>query len=149
MGRPENRYYEFGRFRMDLQSRVLMRSADIVPITPKAFDTLLALVERRGELVGRQELIKAVWPDSFVVEGNLNSNIFMLRKALGAGEREGETYIATVPRRGYRFAADVREVCEAKSSVMAQVADRWRYCRSSCSTRSRAEPGSDWVWPTP
>ncbi len=113
----ENRYYEFGQFRMDLQSRVLLHSADIVPLTPKAFDTLLALVERRGELVGRQELIKAVWPDSFVVEGNLNSNIFMLRKALGSGEREGETYIATVPRRGYRFAADVREVSEAKSSL--------------------------------
>ena len=100
MSRPENRYYEFGQFRMDLQSRVLLRSANIVPLTPKAYDTLLALVERRGELVGRQELIKAVWPDSFVVEGNLNSNIFMLRKALGAGERDGESYIATVPRAG-------------------------------------------------
>src|SRR5262245_6763514 len=117
MSHPENRYYEFGQFRMDLQSRVLLHSAGIVPLTPKAFDTLLALVERRGELVGRQELIKAVWPDSFVVEGNLNSNIFMLRKALGAGERDGESYIATVPRRGYRFAANVREVSEAKSSV--------------------------------
>ena len=116
MTHPENRYYEFGQFRMDLQSRVLLHSADIVPLTPKAFDTLLALVERRGELVGRKELIKAVWPDSFVVEGNLNSNIFMLRKALGAGERDGESYIATVPRRGYRFAANVREVSEAKSS---------------------------------
>lgn len=113
----ENRYYEFGQFRMDLQSRVLLHSADIVPLTPKAFDTLLALVERRGELVGRKELIKAVWPDSFVVEGNLNSNIFMLRKALGAEERDGETYIATVPRRGYRFAANVREVSETKSST--------------------------------
>jgi DNA-binding winged helix-turn-helix (wHTH) protein/tetratricopeptide (TPR) repeat protein len=116
MTHPENRYYEFGQFRLDLQSRVLLHSADIVPLTPKAFDTLLALVERRGELVERQELIKAVWPDSFVVEGNLNSNIFMLRKALGAGERDGESYIATVPRRGYRFAANVREVSEAKSS---------------------------------
>jgi len=124
MSRPENRYYEFGQFRMDLQSRVLLRSANIVPLTPKAYDTLLALVERRGELVGRQELIKAVWPDSFVVEGNLNSNIFMLRKALGAGERDGESYIATVPRRGYRFAANVREVSEAKSS------SRGAACRS-------------------
>src|SRR5262249_20862335 len=116
MSHPENRYYEFGQFRMDLQSRMLLRRADIVPLTPKAYDTLLALVERRGELVERQELIKAVWPDSFVVEGNLNSNIFMLRKALGAGERDGESYIATVPRRGYRFAANVREVSEAKLS---------------------------------
>ncbi|MGH9765899.1 MAG: tetratricopeptide repeat protein, partial [Blastocatellia bacterium] len=116
MPQSEKHYYEFGQFRLDLGSRMLLRSAEIVPLTPKAFDTLLALVERRGELVGRQELIKAVWPDSHVVEGNLNSNIFMLRKALGSGKRDGEDYIATVPRRGYRFAADVREVSEAKSS---------------------------------
>jgi len=115
MSQSEKRYYEFGQFRMDLQSRVLLRSAKIVPLTPKAFDTLLALVERRGELVGRQELIKAVWPDSHVVEGNLNSNIFTLRKVLGGRECSDECYIATVPRRGYRFAVDVREVSEARS----------------------------------
>ena len=114
MSQSENRYYEFGQFRMDLRSRVLLRSAEIVPLTPKAFDTLLVLVARRGELVERHELIKAVWPDSHVVEGNLNSNIFTLRKALGAGECSGERYIATVPRRGYRFAADVQEVSEDK-----------------------------------
>ncbi len=112
MSQSEKHFYEFDQFRMDLQSRVLLRSAEIVPLTPKAFDTLLALVARRGELVERQELIKAVWPDSHVVEGNLNSNIFTLRRALGGGEQ----YIATVPRRGYRFAADVREVSEAKFS---------------------------------
>ncbi len=115
MPQSEKRYYEFDQFRLDLGSRVLLRRAEIVPLTPKAFDTLLALVERRGELVGRQELIKAVWPDSHVVEGNLNSNIFMLRKALSAGDRDTRCYIATVQRRGYRFAADVREVIEAKS----------------------------------
>jgi DNA-binding winged helix-turn-helix (wHTH) protein len=114
MSQSENRFYEFGHFRIDLQSRVLLRNSEIVPLTPKAFDTLLALVERRGELVERQELIKAIWPDSHVVEGNLNSNIFTLRKALGDGKRGGERYIVTVPRRGYRFAADVREVSEVK-----------------------------------
>ncbi|MGH9939619.1 MAG: tetratricopeptide repeat protein [Blastocatellia bacterium] len=116
MSPSEKHFYEFGQFRMDLQSRVLLRSAKIVPLTPKAFDTLLVLVARRGELVERQELIKAVWPDSHVVEGNLNSNIFTLRKVLGGKECGGECYIATVPRRGYRFAADVREVSEARSS---------------------------------
>lgn len=114
MSQSENRFYEFGQFRIDLQSRVLLRNSEIVPLTPKAFDTLLALVERRGELVERQELIKTVWPDSHVVEGNLNSNIFTLRRALGEGKRGGERYIVTVPRRGYRFAADVREVSEVK-----------------------------------
>ncbi len=114
MSQSENRFYEFGPFRIDLQSRVLLRNSEIVPLTPKAFDTLLALVERRGELVERRELIKMVWPDSHVVEGNLNSNIFTLRKALGDGKGDGERYIVTVPRRGYRFAAEVREVSEVK-----------------------------------
>lgn len=114
MSQSENRFYEFGQFRMDIQSRVLLRNSEIVPLTPKAFDTLLALVERRGELVERQELIKVIWPDSHVVEGNLNSNIFTLRRALGDGGLGGERYIVTVPRRGYRFAADVREVSEVK-----------------------------------
>ncbi len=79
-----------------------MRDSDIVPLTPKAVDTLVVLVERCGELVGRSELLRAVWPDVFVEENNLNSNIFMLRRAFGE-----ENYIATIPRRGYRFMANV------------------------------------------
>jgi DNA-binding winged helix-turn-helix (wHTH) protein len=105
MPRTEKRFYEFGSFRLDPNTRVLMRDSEIIPLTPKALDTLLILVERCGELIGRKELLAAVWPDVCVEENNLNSNIFMLRRALGKG-----SYIATIPRRGYRFMADVREI---------------------------------------
>jgi adenylate cyclase len=105
MPRTEKRFYIFGSFRLDLNARVLMRDSEIVPLTPKALDTLLVLVERRGELVSRQELLRAVWPDVCVEENNLNSNIFMLRRAFGE-----ENYIATIPRRGYRFMANVQEI---------------------------------------
>jgi DNA-binding winged helix-turn-helix (wHTH) protein len=87
----------------------LTRAGRIVPLTPKAFETLLVLVEQRGEVVSRRDLIRAVWPDTHVVEGTLNSNIFALRRVLGESER-GDVFIATVPRRGYRFIANVREV---------------------------------------
>ncbi len=105
----EKSFYEFGPFRLDVNSRVLMRGSEIVPLTPKAFDTLLALVERRSELVGRKELMRAVWPDVYVEENNLNSNIHTLRRALGE-EGDEQRYIATVPRRGYRFVAEVKEI---------------------------------------
>jgi DNA-binding winged helix-turn-helix (wHTH) protein len=119
MPRPEKRFYEFGPFRLDITTRVLLRESEIVPLTPKALDMLLALVERRGELVGRQELLDAVWPDVHVEEGNLNSNIFHLRRALGE-DNGGQNYIVTIPRRGYRFVAGVREIvvgqaCEEKT----------------------------------
>ncbi|MBO0721359.1 MAG: winged helix-turn-helix domain-containing protein [Blastocatellia bacterium] len=115
MPRTVKRYYEFDSFRLDLSARVLMRDSAIIPLTPKALDTLVVLVERCGELVGRAELLRAVWPDVFVEENNLNSNIFMLRRALGAGN-----YIATIPRRGYRFMASVREVVVDEGSEELQ-----------------------------
>jgi DNA-binding winged helix-turn-helix (wHTH) protein len=105
MPRTEKRFYAFGSFRLDRTARVLMRDSEIVPLTPKAVDTLLVLVERRGELVSRNELLRAVWPDVCVEENNLNSHIFMLRRAFGE-----DNYIATIPRRGYRFLANVEEI---------------------------------------
>ncbi len=116
MTQSVKRYYEFGPFRIDLKERVLMRGGQIVPLTPKVFDTLLAIVERGGELVSRRELIRAVWPDTHVVEGNLNTNIFMLRRVLGK-DPHGQGYIATIPRRGYRFVANLREVSENQDST--------------------------------
>src|SRR5262245_10730477 len=102
-------FYEFGPFRIDSAQRFLLRDGRLVRLTGKAFDVLLALVERSGHLVERDELIEKVWPDCFVEEGNLTVTISMLRKALEAGEN-GDSYIETIPRRGYRFTADVREV---------------------------------------
>src|SRR5215510_9536778 len=113
----EKRFYDFGPFRVDINSRLLLRDKQIVPLTPKAFDTLLALIERRGELVERQELIRAVWPDVHVEQGSLNTNIFMLRRALG--DEAGQEYIVTIPRRGYRFVAGVFERQAAPSTLQA------------------------------
>src|SRR6185436_15885907 len=80
-----------------------------VALTPKAFETLVALIERRGHLVEKDQLMKLVWPDSFVEESNLTNNISTLRKALSDGEGGG-IYIETIPRVGYRFTAPVREL---------------------------------------
>src|SRR5688572_8433987 len=95
--------YEFGAFRLDAGARVLFRDGDAVPLAPKVVETLVALVERGGELMTKDELMERLWPDTFVEEANLTQNIFMLRKALGEVE-----YIETVPRRGYRFLREGR-----------------------------------------
>src|SRR5690348_10286371 len=78
-----NRLYEFGSFRLDPQKRLLMRGAEVVSLTPKAIETLIVLVENRRRVVSKDDLMKALWPDSFVEESNLSQNIFLLRKALG------------------------------------------------------------------
>jgi eukaryotic-like serine/threonine-protein kinase len=102
-------FYEFGPFRLDPTQRQLFRQHDLVPLQPKAFDILLVLVENPQQVVLKDDLMKAVWPDTFVEESNLSQHIFVLRKTLGAGE-EGKRYIITVPGRGYRFAEAVRTV---------------------------------------
>jgi Tol biopolymer transport system component/DNA-binding winged helix-turn-helix (wHTH) protein len=112
MSQQTNGIYEFGSFRLDAQERLLLREGDSVPLTPKAFDLLLALVERHGRLVDKEELFKTVWPDTIVEESNLSSNIALIRKALNDGEN-GQKFIETVPKRGYRFAASVREISRA------------------------------------
>src|SRR6267143_3509194 len=98
-------FYEFGQFRIDEGERVLLREGQPVPLAPKVFDTLLALVKDRGHVLEKDRLMKELWPDTFVEASNLTYNISQLRKALGDAER----YIETIPRRGYRFTAPVRE----------------------------------------
>jgi Tol biopolymer transport system component/DNA-binding winged helix-turn-helix (wHTH) protein len=101
-------FYEFGPFRLDVAERLLLRAGVTIQVTPKAFELLLVLVSHHGHLLGKDELMKTIWPDAFVEEGNLSWNISQLRKALGDGE-DGIHYIETVPRRGYRFIAAVLE----------------------------------------
>jgi TolB-like protein/DNA-binding winged helix-turn-helix (wHTH) protein/Flp pilus assembly protein TadD len=101
--------YEFGPFRLDPENRILLRDWQPVSLTPKVFDTLVLLVERSGRLVSKDELMTAIWPDSFVEESNLTQTVFMIRKALGETGSD-QRYITTVPGRGYRFAADVKQV---------------------------------------
>jgi DNA-binding winged helix-turn-helix (wHTH) protein/TolB-like protein/Tfp pilus assembly protein PilF len=108
MGVQLQHFYEFGRFRINTGDRVLLRDQEIVQLTPKVFDILVALVESSGQVISKDSLMKKVWPDSFVEEGNLTQNISLLRKALGEGQN-GHQFIETVARRGYRFVAPVLE----------------------------------------
>ncbi|HEY3026243.1 MAG TPA: winged helix-turn-helix domain-containing protein [Pyrinomonadaceae bacterium] len=110
ISRPAKHFYEFGPFRLDPAEHTLLREGQTVTLTPKVFDILKVLVENNGHLFEKDELMKAVWPDSFVEEGNLTRNISTLRTVLG--ERPDEQYIETIPKRGYRFVARVREVDE-------------------------------------
>jgi Tol biopolymer transport system component/DNA-binding winged helix-turn-helix (wHTH) protein len=103
------RLYEFGPFRLDTAEQLLLRDGKPLTLTPKAFEMLVALVERSGHLVEKEELMKVVWADAFVEESNLTNNVSALRKLLGQG-KGGENYIETVPKRGYRFTAAVREL---------------------------------------
>jgi DNA-binding winged helix-turn-helix (wHTH) protein/tetratricopeptide (TPR) repeat protein len=107
MDRPANQIFEFGPFSLDAAEHTLRRDGRTVPLRPKVFDILLALVERRGRLVGKEELIESVWPEQHVEEGNLNKTVSLLRLALGEGG-DGGSYIETVPKRGYRFVAPVK-----------------------------------------
>ena len=104
-----NLYYEFGPYQLNVNTRLLKRSGETISLTPKAADILGLLLARAGQLVEKDELLKEIWPDTFVEESNLSQNIFYLRKALG-DDRSGPTYIETVTRRGYGFIAAVRIV---------------------------------------
>jgi DNA-binding winged helix-turn-helix (wHTH) protein/tetratricopeptide (TPR) repeat protein len=115
--------YEFGPFRMDPDKQVLLRDGQLIAVTPKGFETLLVLVRRGREVISKEELLKEIWPDSFVEEANLSQQIFRLRKALGDSP-EGERYIVTLPGRGYRFAVPVRTITEGSDVLIAQMRSR-------------------------
>jgi DNA-binding winged helix-turn-helix (wHTH) protein/tetratricopeptide (TPR) repeat protein/TolB-like protein len=107
--RAEKQVYEFDVFRVDPVRRRLLKAGELVPLTPKAFSILLVLLENRGLVMEKEDLIQRVWPDTFVTEANLTQNISSLRKALG--ERANDhRYVVTVPGRGYSFVAEVQEV---------------------------------------
>jgi DNA-binding winged helix-turn-helix (wHTH) protein len=107
--------YEFEGFRVDVRRRLLTRAGQCVPLTPKAFETLLVLLRGGGRLLTKEEIISEVWPETFVEEGNLSQNIFLLRRALG--EARGEhRFIVTVPGAGYRFVPHVQATDAAPSA---------------------------------
>src|SRR5438034_11689023 len=113
MNRQNRHVFEFGPFRIDTVNRQLMREGAVIPLKAKAVDTLLLLIQARGDVVEKDDLMQLLWPDSFVEEANLTQNIYMLRKALGDGD-----YIETLPRRGYRFVPEIKEREEASSEVL-------------------------------
>ncbi len=111
ISRQPKRFYVFDGFRIDIAERVLLFETRVLSLTPKAFDTLLVLVENNGHMLTKEELMERIWPDAFVEENNLVQHISAIRKALSeAGSNR--KFIETVPRRGYRFLADVRESLE-------------------------------------
>ncbi len=101
----QSQVLEFGLFRICPRERLLRRADEVIPLPPKAVDTLLALLSNAGRGVSKAELMDIVWPDAVVEEGGLARNISLIRKALG--DLDGKTYIQTIPRRGYRFIAPV------------------------------------------
>ena len=108
LDRSHTSFYEFGPFRLDPVKRLLLRNGESVPLTQKAFDTLLVLVRNSERVVHKDELMGLVWPDTIVEENNLTQSISMLRRALGES-RKDHKYIVTIQGQGYRFVADVKE----------------------------------------
>jgi len=114
----ETQLYRFGRFEMDAAERLLLLDSHAVPLEPKAFDLLLLLVSQGGHLIGKDEIMRAVWPDTFVEEGNLARNISLLRRVLAEGF-EGKS-IETVPKHGYRFLPEVSVNNGVDSQLIAE-----------------------------
>jgi len=105
--------YEFGPFRVDARERTLRCNGELVPLTPKVFDILLVLVENSDRVLTKNEMMNLVWPDTAVEESNLARNVSTLRKALG----NEHGYVETVPWRGYRFTAKVRQSSDEQSAI--------------------------------
>ena len=127
MANSANNLYEFGPFQIDVTERLLLRDGNRIALTPKAFDTLIILLDRQGHIVEKDELMSLVWPDTAVEENNLMQNVHAIRKALGENPQE-QKYIETLPRRGYRFIAEVRkiapqaEIAKTNGSLVSDVA---------------------------
>jgi DNA-binding winged helix-turn-helix (wHTH) protein/Tfp pilus assembly protein PilF len=119
MSVPSQPTYEFGPFLLDASKRLLLRNGEPVPLAPKVLETLLALIENRDRVLTKDELLKQVWGDTIVEEGGLTRNVSVLRKTLGE-KPDDHQYIVTVPARGYRFVAEVRERSRNGESSIAQ-----------------------------
>jgi Tol biopolymer transport system component/DNA-binding winged helix-turn-helix (wHTH) protein len=139
LSQRSQKIYGFGPYHLDASRRRLQRDGELVQITPKAFDILLELIEGRGGVVDKDDLMKRVWPDSFVEEGNLTYNISVLRKALG--ERAGEhQYIVTVPGRGYQFVEKVKELVNESADTVANGLTPANFASLETAVKSEHEP---------
>ena len=153
MSHEAKELYEFGPFRIDPDKETLLRGGEPVPLTPKTFQILLVLVRHSKEVVTKDELMKMVWPDTFVEEANLSRNIFMLRKALG--ETAQDRYIVTVPGRGYRLAENVHLVPGEELTIVAASHSRlqvdvtetkpWRWAAPAVVVLLTAAAGATWL----
>ncbi len=154
IGHGNKHLYEFGAFRLDPVERVLARHDERIWLAPKAFDTLLILVRHSGHVLTKDELIKTLWPDSFVEENNLTQQISQLRRALGEGT-DAESYIETVPKVGYRFIPEVREIVGAEGELLVSRRTRTRIVlreeeeEVSDGSVASAARGIEERWPSP
>ena len=139
--------YEFGPFHLDLRRRQLLRGDEVLALTPKAFDLLQVLVTHADRVVEKDELMRRIWPDSFVGEDSLTQNVAVLRKVLGDAS-DSPKYIATIHKHGYRFVACVRELHAPEAAAAAGATASGRCAcagtrslrRRSLSTEDRGEP---------
>lgn len=153
----EKQHYEFAPFRLNADEHLLLRDGQLVPLAPKAVDLLLVLLESNGRLISKDELMKLVWPDTFVEEANLSHHIFTIRKAL-EDDKQRAKYIETIPRRGYRFIAPVTKLNHLTDDLIVA-----EYTRSEivveegltaidgtpgriASSGDRLKPRSRWTW---
>src|SRR6185295_14883234 len=136
MSESKSHLYDFGPFQLDTGERSLLRDGCFVPLTPKAFELLLVLVRKSGRVVGKDELMQELWPDSFVEEGNLTQHVFALRKALGENHGEPQ-FIETVARRGYRFKAEVNQVLEVNSILEPERETRPQIIKDQASVEAK------------
>src|SRR5215467_10946831 len=112
--RPQRVIYEFGKFVLDPEGKALFADGQAIHLPAKEFDTLLLLVEHNGRALSKEEMMQAIWPDTFVEESNLAKYISRLRKILNA---HGEQFIETLPKHGYRFTADLRKTLPPRSEL--------------------------------
>src|SRR5262245_26911170 len=133
---PAGSVFEFGPFRFESGNHLLLRGGEVIQLAPKAIDTLRMLLEERGSVVSKEALIDRLWPDTSVESANLTQNIYLLRKALGEGPHD-QTYIETIPKRGYRFVAAVTMKAppdvpvEPGTALHPHLADRARWGEGS------------------
>jgi len=160
MAQAAKHLYEFGPFRIDPSEGLLLRDEQPIPLAPKAFEALLLLVESSGHLIEKGVLMQKLWPDSFVEEANLSKYIFTLRQALSDGE-DGQKYIETVPKRGYRFVASVQKLaaesveqapaemlsCEGEEAKTVTSTTRWRIALVSAALAATAMVLLVWLDP--
>ena len=146
MENGKHQVYEFGGFQLDPARHALLRHGQPVALTPKLFETLVLLVENRDRTLPKDEMMQALWAETFVEEGNLSQNIFLLRKALG-DDRNGHSFIHTIPRKGYRFVAPVVET-EAGPMVSIPGAPGADYWKRNSPFRSLTvfEPQDAWLF---
>jgi DNA-binding winged helix-turn-helix (wHTH) protein len=123
MGNAVKHLLEFGPFQLDPERRRLSRGQETIRLSPKAFELLLVLVRHSGQVVLKDDLMKMIWPDTFVEESNLGQHVFQLRKALG-DQSQNSSYIVTVPGRGYQFCEQVLMIPAGCEEVVVDTRSR-------------------------